>query len=133
MPKRGKQYRNAISGLDLTKLYELGEGVESGSILIVAVLVAEGQRIEPGQAVTFTATVTPASGGGTPGGTVQFSAGGVPLGPAVGLASGTTSVIAATTTAPTAASQRQSANRRVTAPPSARRRWRMAAAMIAGG
>jgi large subunit ribosomal protein L1 len=28
MPKRGKQYRNAISGLDLTKLYELGEGVD---------------------------------------------------------------------------------------------------------
>lgn len=28
MPKRGKQYRKAVEGLDLTKLYELGEGVD---------------------------------------------------------------------------------------------------------
>lgn len=28
MPKRGKKYRNAVEGLDLTKMYELGEGVD---------------------------------------------------------------------------------------------------------
>jgi large subunit ribosomal protein L1 len=28
MPKRGKQYRNAVDGLDLSKMYELGEGVD---------------------------------------------------------------------------------------------------------
>ncbi|MFZ5797675.1 MAG: 50S ribosomal protein L1 [Desulfobulbaceae bacterium] len=28
MPKRGKKYRNVVEGLDLTKMYELGEGVD---------------------------------------------------------------------------------------------------------
>ena len=28
MPKRGKKYRNAVEGIDLTKMYELGEGVD---------------------------------------------------------------------------------------------------------
>jgi large subunit ribosomal protein L1 len=28
MPKRGKKYRNAVEGVDLTKMYELGEGVD---------------------------------------------------------------------------------------------------------
>jgi large subunit ribosomal protein L1 len=28
MPKRGKKYRGSVEGLDLTKMYELGEGVD---------------------------------------------------------------------------------------------------------
>lgn len=45
-----------------------------------------------GQSVTFTATVSPAWGSGTPTGTVQLKADGTNIGPAVNLASGSASV-----------------------------------------
>jgi hypothetical protein len=51
-----------------------------------------------GQALTFTATVSPASSGGpTPGGTVQFQVDGVNLGPAVTLVNGAATSIATST------------------------------------
>jgi hypothetical protein len=53
-----------------------------------AITVNPGGPVDPGTAVTLTATVTPATGAGTPGGTVQFKDGANNLGAAVALTGG---------------------------------------------
>ena len=67
------------------------------------VVASSANPSKVGQAVTFSATVTPVSGGGTPTGTVQFAVDGAPLGPPVVLAGG---AAASTPTSALAAGER---------------------------
>jgi len=83
----------------------LGTVASPGDALTVTVPLVASVALVPsvasptyGQALTFTATVSPASSGGpTPGGTVQFRVDGVNLGPAVNLVKGAATSIATST------------------------------------
>src|SRR5208337_857082 len=83
----------------------LGTVASPGDTLTVTVPLVASVAIVPsvasptyGQALTFAATVSPASSGGpTPGGTVQFRVDGVNLGPAVNLVKGAATSIATST------------------------------------
>ena len=73
-----------------------GTGTSAASFrVLLPSATAVGSSANPsllGQSVTFTATVTPVSGGGTPTGTVQFQADGTSLGSPVTLSGGGASV-----------------------------------------
>jgi uncharacterized repeat protein (TIGR02543 family) len=73
---------------------------QTATAMTTTALLSSANPSAPGQPVTFTATVSPASGSGTPTGTVTFSDGGSQIGTTT-LDSGGTATI--TTTAPLAA------------------------------
>jgi hypothetical protein len=96
----GSNYTGAATNVLVTDGFQPGNGWVGIVYRVAAtstVVASSGNPSTAGQPVTFTATVTPASGAGTPTGTVTFSDSGTQLGTATLGASGTATF---TTTSP---------------------------------